>query len=120
MYLPRLGKARDTMAEILKVEPEAMHAMAARFEERAEKVKQIITSTSATISLLQSSAFKGHVGDSLQEKFEGEFETKLKDFQAKMTKISADLQQTVADYIAEDEEASGYFNDGAGGGGAAH
>ncbi len=105
------------MAEILKVEPEELNAMAGRFEGRAEQIQAIMQSFTATVTLIQSAAFLGHVGDAANEKYINEFQPRLTVFQQKMTEISEDLKQTVADYIAEDEQASAFFQDGGGGGG---
>lgn len=105
------------MAEILKVEPEALNAMADRFTARAEQIQNIIGNFNATITLIQNGSFKGQVGDAAQEKFANEYEPRLKTFQQKLVEISDDLKLTVTDYIAEDEDVSSFFGDGAGGGG---
>ena len=99
------------MAEVLKIEPEAIEAMATRFAERATKIDEMLKSLNATITLIQSVAFKGHVGDKTLEKFNNLLHPMLEAFQIEMDEISEDLKQTVADYITEDQEASAFFQD---------
>ena len=105
------------MTEVLKIEPEAIEAMATRFAERATTINEMLNSFKATITVIQLVAFKGHVGDDTLEKFDHLVRPRLVAFQIEMDEISKDLKQTVADYIAEDQEASAFFQDGGGGGG---
>ncbi|MEM1003207.1 MAG: hypothetical protein AAGH46_11210, partial [Bacteroidota bacterium] len=65
------------MAEILKVDPEALTAMATRFADRSMQVETITKAFEANIKLIQTAAFLGHVGDAVDEKFTSEFAPRL-------------------------------------------
>ena len=104
------------MATIVKVEPEQMSAMATRFSGRADEIQKMMGLFTANMALIQNVAFLGHVGDAAIAKFKAEFEPRMTVLKAKLTEISDDLQLTVADYIAEDEDVATFF--GGGGGGA--
>lgn len=104
------------MATIVKVDPDAVSAMATRFNGRVDEIQTMTNLFTANMALIQNVAFLGHVGNAAVDKFKAEFEPRMLVLKAKLAEISDDLNLTVADYIAEDEDVATFF--GAGGGGA--